>query len=164
MWNSQIKASVSWLSQKVDPVNFVLFNVNQPGQQIRTFGPESDEADFAVQKVDQMIANLVEHLHKNNIFDDVNIIITGCHGFTEVSNDKVYDISGLADTQDFIGHSPVINIHAGEKKLLDTYARLQTGDLEKYDLYTITRTMTGLLILFLLPRRGLYSLQIYGLM
>jgi len=135
MWNSQIKATVNWLSQKDDPVNFILFNVNQPGQQIRTFGPESDEADFAVQKVDQMIANLVEQLHKKNIFDEVNIIITGCHGFTEVSTDKVFDISGLADIKDFIGHSPVININAGKKEL-DTYAKLQTGDLEKYDLYT----------------------------
>ena len=118
MWNSQIKATVSWLSQKADPVNFVLFNVNQPGQQIRTFGPESDEADFAVQKVDQMIANLVEQMQKKKIFDNVNIVITGCHGFTEVSTDKVFDISGLADTKDFIGHSPVININAGKDEIL----------------------------------------------
>jgi len=135
MWNSQIKASVKWLTQKEDPVNFVLFNVQQPGQIIRTFGPESDEADFAVQKVDQMIANLIEQLQKKNIFDDVNIIVTGCHGFTEVSTDKVFDISSLADPKDFLGHSPVININAGKHEL-DTYAQLQKGDLDKYDLYT----------------------------
>jgi len=135
MWNSQIKATVSWLSQKSDPVNLVLFNVNQPGQIIRTFGPESDEADFAVQKVDQMIANLIEQLQKKMIFDDVNIIITGCHGFTEVSTDKIFDISKYADPKDFIGHSPVININAGKHEL-DTYAKLQKGDLDKYDLYT----------------------------
>jgi len=135
MWNSQIKASVEWLTQKDDPVNFVLFNVQQPGQIIRTFGPESDEADFAVQKVDQMIANLIEQLQKKNIFEDVNIIITGCHGFTEVSTDKVFDISSHADQRDFIGHSPVININAGKHEL-DTYAQLQKGDLDKYDLYT----------------------------
>ena len=110
MWNSQIKASVEWLTQKKDPVNLVLFYVNQPGQIIRAYGPESNEADFAVQKVDQMIANLVEQLQKKEIFDDIDIIITGCHGFTEVSIENVYDISGLADPNDFIGHSPVINI------------------------------------------------------
>ena len=135
MWKSQIKATVRWLSQNDDPVNLVLFNVNQPGQQIRAFGPESDEAGFAVQEVDEMIASLVEQLQEKKIFDDINIIITGCHGFTEVSTDTVFDISGLADTSDFIGHSPVININAGKKEL-DTYAKLQTGDLEKYDLYT----------------------------
>jgi len=134
MWNSQIKASVKWLTQKEDPVNFVLFNVQQPGQIIRAFGPESDDADFAVQKVDQMIANLIEQLQKENIFD-VNIIVTGCHGFTEVSTDKVFDISSLADPKDFLGHSPVININAGKHEL-DTYAQLQKGDLDKYDLYT----------------------------
>ena len=95
MWNSQIETTVSWLSQNSDPVNFVLFNVKQPGQQIRAFGPESEEAGFAVQKVDEMIANLVEQLQEKKIFDDVNIIITGCHWFTEVSTDK----SGLADTR-----------------------------------------------------------------
>eukprot|EP00092_Neocalanus_flemingeri_P014747 GFUD01015914.1.p1 GENE.GFUD01015914.1~~GFUD01015914.1.p1 ORF type:complete len:583 (-),score=126.96 GFUD01015914.1:125-1873(-) len=136
MWNSQIQATVNWFSKKVDPVNFILFYVNQPGQQIRTFGPESDEAEFAVQKVDQMIANLVEQLHKNNLFDNVNIVITGCHGFTEVSTENVFDISGLADTRNFLGNSPVINIQPGEKQELDTYAKLQTGPLDKYDLYT----------------------------
>jgi len=138
MWNSQIKASVEWLSQKKDPVNLVLFYVNQPGQIIRAYGPESNEADFAVQKVDQMIANLVEQLQKKKIFDDIDIIITGCHGFTEVSIENVYDISGLADPNDFIGHSPVINIQP-KKNELDTFAKLNTGEKDKFDLYTKNR-------------------------
>ena len=47
----------------------------------------------ALQKVDQMIALLVEKLKRSNLFDDINIVITGLHGFVEISADKVFDIS-----------------------------------------------------------------------
>ena len=40
-----------------------------------------------------MIALLVEKMKKANLFDDVNIVITGLHGFVEISADKVFDIS-----------------------------------------------------------------------
>lgn len=110
LWDEQINKTVNWFSQEDKAVNFVLFNVYQPGNCIRTYGPNSIEANqgigqsehifltnlppiTALQKVDQMIALLVEKLKKNNLFDDVNIVITGLHGFVEISADKVFDIS-----------------------------------------------------------------------
>ena len=65
----------------------------------RTYGPGSGEAKFALQKVDQMIAHLVEELQMNKLYEDMNIVVTGVHGFVEVTADKVVEeISGdLAD-------------------------------------------------------------------
>ena len=67
MWESQISSIVEWFTSKADPVNLVLFNVQQPGGCIATFGPASVEADRAVQKVDQMVASLVQRLTGENI-------------------------------------------------------------------------------------------------
>ena len=67
MWESQISSVVEWFTSKADPVNLVLFNVQQPGGCIATFGPASVEADRAVQKVDQMVASLVQRLTGENI-------------------------------------------------------------------------------------------------
>ena len=41
---------VDWLGSE-KPVNLVLFYLDQPGDKIRSFGPESEEADLAVYKV-----------------------------------------------------------------------------------------------------------------
>ena len=41
---------VDWIGSE-KPVNLVLFYLDQPGDTIRFFGPESEEADLAVYKV-----------------------------------------------------------------------------------------------------------------
>ena len=44
LWEDQINQTVKWLSRMKNPVDLVLFNVYQPGNCIRTFGPNSVEA------------------------------------------------------------------------------------------------------------------------
>ena len=55
----------------------VLFFVGEPGTTIRTFGPESDEVDIMMRKVDMMLGHLVEQMEVNKMYDKVNIVITG---------------------------------------------------------------------------------------
>ena len=138
MWADQVSSVTGWLSRKEDPVELVLMYVEQPGSQIRRFGPESDQADFAVMKVDQLIALLMEKLSVAGLEDSVNLLVTGVHGFSEVSTDKVFDISGSIGDPSYIhGHSPVLNIKPPKDEELDTYAKLQTSsDKDKFDLYT----------------------------
>ena len=138
MWSDQVSSVAGWLARKEDPVELVLMYVEQPGNQIRSWGPESDQADFAVMKVDQLIALLMEQLSVAGLEDSVNLLVTGVHGFSEVSTDKVFDISGSISDPSYIhGHSPVLNIKPAKDEELDTYAKLQTSsDKDKFDLYT----------------------------
>ena len=48
LWDEQINKTVRWFSQEDNPVNFVLFNVYQPGNCIRTYGPNSIEANQGI--------------------------------------------------------------------------------------------------------------------
>ena len=138
MWSEQVSSVVGWLARKEDPVELVLMYVEQPGTQIRSWGPESDQADFAVMKVDQLVALLMEQLSLAGLEDSVNLLVTGVHGFSEVSTDKVFDISGSVSHLSYIhGHSPVLNIRPAKDEELDTYAKLQTSsDKDKFDMYT----------------------------
>ena len=135
---SSVRAGNQGHSDVTDPVELVLMYVEEPGSQIRSWGPESDQADFAVMKVDQLIALLMEQLSVAGLEDSVNLLVTGVHGFCEVSTDKVFDISGsIGDTSYIHGHSPVLNIKPPKDEELDTYANLQTSsDKDKFDLYT----------------------------
>lgn len=138
MWADQVSSVTGWLARKKDPVELVLMYVEEPGSQIRSWGPQSDQADFAVMKVDQLIALLMEQLSVAGLEDSVNLLVTGVHGFSEVSTDKVFDISGSIGDPSYIhGHSPVLNIKPAKDEELDTYAKLQTSsDKDKFDLYT----------------------------
>ena len=136
MWENQIKGILKWFSDEKDPMNFVLFNVYQPSICIQTFGPDSVEADQALQKVDQMIALLVEKLKVHKLFDDVNIIITGIHGFVDITADKVVDITQyVPDPKLISGHSPVLNIQHTEKNDLTIYTNLLKAPQEKFEIY-----------------------------
>ena len=89
-------------------------------------------------KLDQMIALFVENLKRSNLFDDLNIIVTGVHGFVEITADKVFDISkyvGSDADNIMVGHSPVINIQHTTKNDIIIYNNLQKGPVDKYDIY-----------------------------
>lgn len=137
-WAGQVDTAVGWLAREKEPVSLVLMYLEEPGTQIRGWGPLSQQAEFAVMKVDQLVALLTSQLARAGVREKVNIIITGLHGFTEVSTDKVFDISSLLTSPSSVhGHSPVLNIQPGQGESLDTYARLQaSADKDKFDLYT----------------------------
>lgn len=136
-WNAQISSTVDWLMD--GNTNLVLLFVKEPGTAIRSFGPGSKEAEDALVKVDMMVGNLMQELGKHKLYEKVDIIVTGVHGFTEVSTENVIEISSLiSDSSSFavFGHSPVLNIHPTPGKDLDVYAGLSQSQGDKYNVYT----------------------------
>ena len=126
------------MTAETDPLNFVLFNVAEPADSIRAFGPDSVEAHQALQKVDQMIALLVERLQTKGVLDNINIVLTGVHGFVEVSADKILNVKSILPTPSdgiLFGHSPVLNIKHTKGNDLDILLALQTAPTEKFDYY-----------------------------
>ena len=55
MWEKQMSALTAWLSRPDHPVNLVLFYCEQPANTIRTFGPQSSQAEAATRKVDELV-------------------------------------------------------------------------------------------------------------
>ena len=129
------------MTAETDPLNFVLFNVAQPSDSIKAFGPDSVEAHQALQKVDQMIALLVERLQAKGVLDEINIVLTGVHGFVEISADKIFNIKSILPSPSdgiLFGHSPVLNINHTRGNDLDILLALQTAQSaqpEKFEFY-----------------------------
>jgi hypothetical protein len=95
-------------------------------------------------QVDQLVGHLVESLTEARLLDSLNLVVTGLHGFAEVSAEHVFDITNLAATEDYVvyGHTPVLNLQPVDvNKELDIYAALQKELTSgtKYSLYTYQR-------------------------
>ena len=50
-------------------------------------------------KVDQLVGFLLGVLEARDLMKDTNLVITGLHGFVEVSAENVYDFSNLVDSK-----------------------------------------------------------------
>ncbi len=80
-----------------------------------SFGPNSKEVNFAIQKLDSMLQRLFDGLTQIGLRDSTNIIVVSDHGMTEVNSERVIDVEEfLHDSLQYkiIGDGPVIQIHA----------------------------------------------------
>jgi len=135
-WMGKVESVAEWLAD-TSPVNLVLFKLEQPGQAIRQFGPGSLQAEQAVHKADQLVGELMSLLERRGELDTTNIIITGLHGFVDVSAESAVDISNLADSKDYsiYGTNPVLNLEPDQEKELEVFAALMRGAMDKFVLY-----------------------------
>ena len=79
-------------------------------------------------QVDQLVGHLLESLTAGQLLDSVNLVVTGLHGFAEVSAEHVFDITNLVGTADYVvyGHTPLLNLQPVDvNRELDIYAALQ---------------------------------------
>ena len=130
------------MTAETDPFNFVLVNVAEPADSIKAFGPDSVEAHQALQKADQMIALLVEKLKIKNVLDDINIVLTGVHGFVEISAEKIFNVKSILPRDSdaiLFGNSPVLNINTTKGKEMEILLALKNAFLntptEKFNFY-----------------------------
>ena len=75
------------------PINLGLLYYEQPDHCGHTFGPESDQMLEQLIELDGDIGYLLQQLEKNDILDDVNVIITSDHGMTSTPTDEEHEIN-----------------------------------------------------------------------
>ena len=63
-----------------------------------TYGPNSDEVNQAIQKVDNDIGKFVSGLKERKIFNDIDIVIVSDHGMTEISSDRIIFLDEYINT------------------------------------------------------------------
>ena len=74
-----------------------------------------------------------------DLYADTNIVLTGAHGFVEITADKVVDLSQYIPAKLgpglVTGTSPVLNIRHTDHSDLAIYTNLLKGPVDKYDIY-----------------------------
>lgn len=97
-YKTRVDYVLSWLTDKVRPVNIGLLYFNEPDEAGHKFGPDSLEVAQAIQKVDAALGYLRKRLNETNLLGRVNIIITSDHGMTGADKGFV-NIDDCIDSQ-----------------------------------------------------------------
>lgn len=122
-WKERVDTVVDWLVNGYDgeEINLALLYFNQPDHDGHKYGPESSEVTETIKRCDNITGYLIDQLEQNDIFSNLNIIITSDHGMTELDVERTIDIYKYIDQNDIL---KVINYGVGT-------AIWPSNDLEK---------------------------------
>ena len=106
------------------------------------YGPNSNEVNDAIEKIDQTLGQLIDGLKSREIYNDINIIITTDHGMASTSKDSVIFLDDYIDLKDVeivdwgpaSAILPKVEVKSIYSKLIDAHPRLDVymkGDLPK---------------------------------
>ena len=122
-FESRVDDVVSWITDPKKPANLVFFYCEEPDSVGHAEGPEGEAIINVIQRMDKLTGYLLDRLEALGIQDQVNLIFLSDHGMEELSEEKVVDIYGIADTSKFdnYGSNPVFQIlpnNEGKKLVL----------------------------------------------
>ncbi|XP_068932084.1 ectonucleotide pyrophosphatase/phosphodiesterase family member 7 [Petaurus breviceps papuanus] len=81
-WRQNIDTVMKWFTE--DDLDLVTLYFGEPDSTGHKYGPESQERKDMVLQIDRTIGYLQENIEKNNLTDNLNLIITSDHGMTTV--------------------------------------------------------------------------------
>lgn len=99
-WWEKIDTVMGWFTK--ENFDFVTLYYSEPDNVGHRVGPETEERKKMVQQIDHLIGYLRESIQKNNLSDNLNVIITSDHGMTTIKkNPEVKEIK-LSDYINFL--------------------------------------------------------------
>jgi len=95
-YKERIDGVIEWLKlpQKERP-HFITLYFHDTDSYGHKYGPNSQEINQSIQRLDSLISYLYEGLNKIGFKDSINVILVSDHGMTEISPDKVINIEEM---------------------------------------------------------------------
>ena len=146
-FESRMETAISWVTNETSPANLVFLYFEEPDEHAHGFGPESEEVRETVEKMDNVTGYLVSRLKELGIFEEVNLILLSDHGFAEVRQERILNITDILDPQLYTkyGSSPTYLIlpHEGKNQLFSKSVfhdfvhpcAKDTWKIDRFDLY-----------------------------
>lgn len=108
---------VKWMTLDEDPANFVLLYIDEPDETSHQTAPFSPQVRKMLGDLDNAVQHLLNRLNETDLLEETNLIILSDHGMSEVSEERVLDLTKLCDSRDFItaGVSPNLNLFFHDK-------------------------------------------------
>lgn len=105
-WTDNVETVISWLTDPLEPANFVSIYFDDPDSKAHTYGPFGKPTLDSVKRVDSAAGYLVKRLRDVQLAQRTNIIFVSDHGMAEVK--KVIYLNDHVDTSrfDLHGNSP----------------------------------------------------------
>jgi len=128
-FQSRIDSVISWFSYPIKQrPRLSLLYFHEPDWTGHEYGPNSQETILQIERMDNVLGDIISKTNKLSIASKLNIIIVSDHGMTEVFPEKTIDLSSYTDLSalDVTGAGPTVFISSKSKKLLKkTYKELK---------------------------------------
>jgi predicted AlkP superfamily pyrophosphatase or phosphodiesterase len=93
-FENRIDTVLYWLQLPIEKrPRLITFYFQEPDSQGHATGPDSEEIDNLVMKLDSLLGVLVLNLQQLPQYNQINLIVTSDHGMTEVSSERYVDIA-----------------------------------------------------------------------
>ncbi|MBT3217306.1 MAG: alkaline phosphatase family protein [Candidatus Marinimicrobia bacterium] len=129
-FEARVDSVMKWfLLPDQDRPRLIMLYFHEPDWTGHGEGPKSSNTLKKVQEMDAVLGSILKKAAQLPIADKLNIIVTSDHGMAEVSEEKMLDISKLADLTNVQveGSGPKMFISSdSEKELNSVYSKLQT--------------------------------------
>jgi predicted AlkP superfamily pyrophosphatase or phosphodiesterase len=100
------------------------------------FGPNSDEVNTSIMRLDSIIGYFFEKLKEINLYDSTNIIVVSDHGMAEISPERTVNIDKLLEGFEYSSgdNGPFMLIEPSEKDFENVYKTLKEYEIH-YKVY-----------------------------
>jgi len=141
-WNQRVDSVITWLQLPENKrPHMITWYVPEPDGTGHHYGPESQEIDNMVMKLDTLLGYFMDELAKIPVGKEVNVIITADHGMEEITKERVIVLKDLIKKSWYSyanGSNPVYNIWANPNCTDSILTALsQVPHLSAYDKNTI---------------------------
>jgi alkaline phosphatase D len=129
LFQSRVDSVISWFSYPIKQrPRLALLYFHEPDWTGHEYGPNSHETILQIERMDNVLGDLISKTNNLSISSKLNIIIVSDHGMTDVYPEKFIDLSSYTDLSqlDVTGAGPTVFISSKSKKLLKkTYNELK---------------------------------------
>ncbi|MFL3028445.1 MAG: ectonucleotide pyrophosphatase/phosphodiesterase [Candidatus Neomarinimicrobiota bacterium] len=120
-FESRIDTVMTWFSYPIKQrPRLALLYFHEPDGTGHEYGPNSPEIVMQIERLDNVLGNLISKINKLDISSKLNIIIVSDHGMTDVYPENSIDLSSYTDLSllSVSGAGPTVFISSDSKKLL----------------------------------------------
>lgn len=126
-YQQRIEGVINWL--KLPPgkrPHFIMIYFDATDSEGHKYGPDSDETNGAIKKLDINLGLLINELREINMLQTTNIIIVSDHGMTTIDDSKIVNIEKIIGNIEYKiqGFGPMMMIDAPKDALSSIYKTL----------------------------------------
>ncbi|KAH9524996.1 Ectonucleotide pyrophosphatase/phosphodiesterase member 5 [Bulinus truncatus] len=139
-YQKKIDTMIEWFTYE-NPINLGLIYFAEPDHTAHIYGPNSSNVTKVIKEADAIIGYLLDKLEKSDLLDDLNIIVTSDHGFSEISHEKVIKLSDIINSSncEYLGNGSFpmssISIFPKEGHFDEIYSQLK--QLSEFHNFTV---------------------------
>ncbi|MGE4513611.1 MAG: ectonucleotide pyrophosphatase/phosphodiesterase [Chryseobacterium sp.] len=137
--SEKVNKVINWLTLPMDKrPHFISLYFPEVDANGHHFGPDTEEAQEAVQKVDTAVGELVKKINELGL-RNVNIIFVSDHGMIKVDGKNPVEIPSLLlnkDKFDYYNSQTMLRVHVkNPAEVTSVYKELKAGKTDDYEVY-----------------------------